>query len=66
MGHFSCVFHLAAQAGVPVSIKIYESSSTNVLSALEVIDYCKATSLPMLRHHLQYMAICLLVMTIIE
>jgi UDP-glucose 4-epimerase len=49
LGQFNCVFHLAAQASVPVSVKnFYESSSTNILSALKVIDYCKATSTPLI------------------
>lgn len=49
LGQFNCVFHLAAQASVPVSVKnFYESSSTNILSTLKVIDYCKATSTPLI------------------
>lgn len=42
------VFHLAAQASVPLSIKdFYGSSSTNILSTLKVIDYCATNHIPL-------------------
>jgi UDP-glucose 4-epimerase len=42
------VFHLAAQASVPYSVRhFYESSSTNVLSTLKVIDFCSKEKIPM-------------------
>ena len=35
-----CIFHLAAQASVPYSIdNLFESSSTNLLSTLKVIEF---------------------------
>lgn len=41
------VFHLAAQASVPYSISnFYESSSTNILSTLKVIDFCSKEKIP--------------------
>lgn len=45
---FDCVFHLAAQASVPVSVKcFYSSSTTNILSTLKVIDYCAINQTPL-------------------
>jgi UDP-glucose 4-epimerase len=45
---FDGVFHLAAQASVPISIsKFTESSSTNLLSAINVIEYCAKTRTPL-------------------
>jgi UDP-glucose 4-epimerase len=42
------VFHLAAQASVPLSIKnFYQSSSTNVLGALKIIEYCSNNRVPL-------------------
>ena len=41
------VFHLAAQASVPVSIdNFFESSKTNLLSSLKLIEYCSKTETP--------------------
>jgi len=48
LGRFDGLFHLAAQASVPISIKdFYASSSTNILSSLRVIDYCASTNVPL-------------------
>jgi UDP-glucose 4-epimerase len=48
LGRFDGVFHLAAQASVPLSIKqLFFSSSTNVLSTLRVIDYCATARVPL-------------------
>lgn len=45
---FDGVFHLAAQASVPLSVKnFYASSSTNLLSTLKVIDYCAINHIPL-------------------
>jgi UDP-glucose 4-epimerase len=45
---FDGVFHLAAQASVPLSVKnFYASSTTNLLSALKVIDYCATNRIPL-------------------
>ena len=41
------VFHLAAQASVPLSIEnFYESSKTNSLSSFKIISYCKEFDIP--------------------
>ena len=46
--HFDGVFHLAAQASVPLSINnLYESSSNNLLSSLKIIELCAETSTPL-------------------
>ena len=48
LGNIDAVVHLAAQASVPLSISnFYESSKTNVLSALKIIDFCVNFNLPM-------------------
>lgn len=45
---FDGLFHLAAQASVPLSVKnFYASSSTNLLSTLKVIDYCAINHIPL-------------------
>lgn len=45
---FDGVFHLAAQASVPLSVKnFYASSTTNLLSTLKVIDYCATNRVPL-------------------
>lgn len=42
------VFHLAAQASVPLSVRnFFASSSSNVLSTLKVIDYCASNHIPL-------------------
>lgn len=47
-GKVDGVFHLAAQASIPISIKeIFNSSSINILSSLKVIDYCNEYSIPL-------------------
>lgn len=46
---FDGVFHLAAQASVPLSVKnFYASSSTNILSTLKMIDYCATNQVPLI------------------
>tara|TARA_B100001758_G_C18415580_1_gene619294 strand:+ start:5181 stop:6116 length:936 start_codon:yes stop_codon:yes gene_type:complete len=41
------VFHLAAQASVPLSIEnFYESSKTNSLSCFKIISFCKEFKIP--------------------
>lgn len=46
---FDGVFHLAAQASVPLSVKnFYASSTTNLLSTLKVIDYCATNRIPLI------------------
>ena len=48
LDHFDGVFHLAAQASVPLSINnLYESSSNNLLSSLKIIELCAETSTPL-------------------
>lgn len=45
---FDGVFHLAAQASVPLSVKnFYTSSTSNLLSTLKVIDYCSTYNIPL-------------------
>jgi UDP-glucose 4-epimerase len=45
---FDGVFHLAAQASVPLSVKKFLwSSSTNLSSTLKVIDYCSTNRIPL-------------------
>ena len=45
----SGVFHLAAQASVPISIEnFYNSSSNNLLSSLKIIDYCSKSNIPLI------------------
>jgi UDP-glucose 4-epimerase len=42
------VIHLAAQASVPLSISdFYESSKTNILSSLKIIDFCVRKKIPL-------------------
>ena len=42
------VFHLAAQASVPVSIKFfYNSSRSNMLSTFKVIEFCEKNKIPL-------------------
>ncbi|MDB0049865.1 NAD-dependent epimerase/dehydratase family protein [Pseudomonadales bacterium] len=46
--NMTAVVHLAAQASVPLSISnFYESSKTNILSSLKIIDYCARRKIPM-------------------
>jgi len=41
------VFHLAAQASVPVSVdRFYESSQTNLTSSICIVDYCRRAKIP--------------------
>jgi len=43
-----CVFHLAAQASVPLSIQnFFLSSSSNMLSTFKVIEYCTKKTIPL-------------------
>lgn len=43
-----CVVHLAAQASVPTSISnFYESSKTNILSSIKIIDFCNNNKIPL-------------------
>lgn len=45
--HFDGIFHLAAQASVPVSIeKFYESCSNNLLSSLRVFEIARLQNIP--------------------
>lgn len=42
------VVHLAAQVSVPLSIKnFYESSKTNLLSSIKIIDFCSKRKIPL-------------------
>jgi len=42
------VVHLAAQPSVPISIKNFgDSSSSNILSSIKVIDYCRTNFIPL-------------------
>lgn len=42
------VVHLAAQASVPLSIaKFYESSKTNLLSSIKILDFCVNQNIPL-------------------
>jgi UDP-glucose 4-epimerase len=44
----NAVIHLAAQASVPLSItEFYNSSKTNILSSLKIIDFCIKYKLPL-------------------
>ena len=46
--HIDSVIHLAAQASVPLSITdFYNSSETNILSSLKIVDYCLKYKLPL-------------------
>lgn len=48
LGRIDAVFHLAAQASVPLSISDpYGSSSRNLLSTLKVIDHCSKAQIPL-------------------
>ena len=48
-GKIDAVFHLAAQASVPISIKeISNSSSINIISSLRVIEFCNKYSIPLI------------------
>ena len=43
------IFHLAAQASVPVSIDdFYESSANNLLSSIQIFDWAKKLSVPVI------------------
>lgn len=45
--NIDAVFHLAAQASVPVSISDFEQSSiSNLVSSIRIIDYCSKNKLP--------------------
>lgn len=47
--NIDAVVHLAAQASVPVSISdFYRSTSTNVLSTIKLVEYCKTFDLPLI------------------
>jgi UDP-glucose 4-epimerase len=46
--NIDAVVHLAAQASVPLSISnFYESSKTNLLSSLKVLDFCTKHNIPL-------------------
>lgn len=46
--NIEAVVHLAAQASVPLSIsEFYDSSKTNLLSSLRVIDFCSHNKIPL-------------------
>lgn len=48
LANINAVVHLAAQASVPVSISdFYNSSKTNILSSLRIIDFCIKYKLPL-------------------
>ena len=48
IGRLDGVFHLAAQASVPLSVEnLYTSSLTNLSSTLRVIDHCSRQRLPL-------------------
>ena len=48
LNHIDCVIHLAAQASVPLSISNFlESSKTNILSSLKVVDFCIKNKIPL-------------------
>lgn len=45
--NISAIIHLAAQPSVPISInKFFESSSSNLLGAIKVIDFCRLNKVP--------------------
>ena len=47
--NLSCVFHLAAQANVPISINnFYQSSSNNNVSSLKIVDFCCERKIPLI------------------
>lgn len=48
LASINAVIHLAAQASVPLSIsEFYDSSKTNILSSLKIIDFCIKYKLPL-------------------
>jgi len=48
VGDIDAVVHLAAQASVPLSISdFYNSSKSNLLSSLRVIEYCSLKNVPL-------------------
>jgi len=48
LASINAVIHLAAQASVPLSItEFYDSSKTNILSSLKIIDFCIKNKLPL-------------------
>jgi UDP-glucose 4-epimerase len=48
IGRVDAVIHLAAQASVPVSIERFrDSSSTNLLGTISVLDYCRSYDIPL-------------------
>jgi UDP-glucose 4-epimerase len=48
IGRVDAVMHLAAQASVPVSIESFrDSSSTNLLGTISVLDYCRKNDIPL-------------------
>lgn len=48
LGKVDGVFHLAAQASVPISIeKFFFSSSSNMLSTFKVIEFCSDNQIPL-------------------
>jgi UDP-glucose 4-epimerase len=48
LNDIDAVVHLAAQASVPTSIKNFESSSSsNILSSIRVINYCRKNRIPL-------------------
>jgi UDP-glucose 4-epimerase len=49
LGKIDAIIHLAAQASVPISItNFYSSSTSNILSSLKVIDYCRLKKIPII------------------
>ena len=47
LGSIDGIFHLAAQASVPVAVEqLYESSSTNIQSSLRILDWARKRRLP--------------------
>lgn len=48
IGVVDAVFHLAAQASVPISIESFgDSSSTNLLGTISVLEYCRKQGTPL-------------------
>jgi len=48
IGRVDAVMHLAAQASVPVSIESFrDSSSTNLLGTISILDYCRKHDIPL-------------------
>ena len=48
IGRVDAVIHLAAQASVPVSVECFrDSSSTNLLGTISVLDFCRRHDIPL-------------------